>query len=101
MIEAPVRHLGQISGVVCHEQVGPQRYWMVEEENFAVSIAELVSSAMDAGERRKVQESLRHRVNFEKLICRSCATWACASPSTTSAPAIRRSVICADSPSIS
>ena len=68
MIEAPVRHLGQVSGVVCHEQVGPQRYWLVEEENFAVSIAELVSSAMDAGERRKVQESLRHRVNFEKLI---------------------------------
>src|SRR5213082_1648778 len=40
MIDAPIRRLGQINGVVCHEHVGPIRYWSVEEENFASSIAD-------------------------------------------------------------
>src|SRR4029079_5928814 len=52
VIDAPIRRLGSISGVVCHEHVGPMRYWTVEEENFASSIADLVVIAMDAAERR-------------------------------------------------
>jgi diguanylate cyclase (GGDEF)-like protein/PAS domain S-box-containing protein len=68
VIHTPIRHVGQIAGVVCHEHTGAPRYWTVEEENFAGSISDLVARAMDAGERREVQESLRHRVNFEKLI---------------------------------
>jgi diguanylate cyclase (GGDEF)-like protein/PAS domain S-box-containing protein len=70
MIDAPIRRLGQINGVVCHEHVGPIRYWSVEEENFASSIADLVVIAMDAAERRHTQESLRRRVDFEQLISR-------------------------------
>jgi diguanylate cyclase (GGDEF)-like protein/PAS domain S-box-containing protein len=70
MIDAPIRRLGQINGVVCHEHVGPIRYWNVEEENFASSIADLVVIAIDAAERRQTQESLRRRVDFEQLISR-------------------------------
>jgi diguanylate cyclase (GGDEF)-like protein/PAS domain S-box-containing protein len=70
MIDAPIRRLGQICGVVCHEHVGPIRYWRVEEENFASSIADLVVIAMDAAERRNAQESLRRRVEYEQLISR-------------------------------
>jgi len=68
MLDAPVRRLGQITGVVCFEHVGPQRYWTTEEEAFASSIADLVTMALDATERRHAQEALRHRVEFEKLI---------------------------------
>jgi diguanylate cyclase (GGDEF)-like protein/PAS domain S-box-containing protein len=68
MLDAPFRHLGQIAGVVCHEHVGSRRTWSVEEENFASAIADLVSLAIDASERRKFQETLQHRVEFEKLI---------------------------------
>jgi diguanylate cyclase (GGDEF)-like protein/PAS domain S-box-containing protein len=68
LIDAPFRHLGQMAGVVCHEHIGPARYWTVEEENFASSLADLVTLAIDASERREAQELLRHRVELETVI---------------------------------
>jgi len=68
VIEAPIRRFGQIVGVVCNEHVGRTRTWTVEEESFASAIADLVSMAMDASERREAQRSLHHRLEFEKLI---------------------------------
>jgi diguanylate cyclase (GGDEF)-like protein/PAS domain S-box-containing protein len=68
MVDAPVRRLGQLSGVVCCEHVGEPRDWTVDEESFTGSIADLVVTAIDAAERREVQQSLRHRVEFEKLV---------------------------------
>jgi diguanylate cyclase (GGDEF)-like protein/PAS domain S-box-containing protein len=68
LIDAPFRHLGQMAGVVCHEHVGAPRYWTVEEENFASSLADLVTLAIDASERREAQELLRHRVELETVI---------------------------------
>jgi diguanylate cyclase (GGDEF)-like protein/PAS domain S-box-containing protein len=68
MVDAPIRHRGQIAGVVCIEHVGPLRYWTVEEESFAGSLADLVAMALDAADRHKAQESLGHRLEFEKLI---------------------------------
>ncbi|MDQ3281511.1 MAG: EAL domain-containing protein [Acidobacteriota bacterium] len=68
MLDAPIRRLGHIAGVVCFEHTGPQRNWTIEEENFATSIADLVAMAIDATDRRQAQEALRHRVEFEKLV---------------------------------
>jgi diguanylate cyclase (GGDEF)-like protein/PAS domain S-box-containing protein len=70
LLDAPIRRLGQMAGIVCHEQVGASRSWTLEEENFAGSIADLVSMAIDASERRQTQDSLRFRAEFEKLIAR-------------------------------
>jgi diguanylate cyclase (GGDEF)-like protein/PAS domain S-box-containing protein len=68
MLDAPIRRLGQMTGVLCFEHTGPQRTWTVEDENFASSLADLVAMAVDATERRQAQEALRHRVEFEQLI---------------------------------
>ena len=68
VIEAPIRRLGQLVGVVCNEHIGAPRMWYTEEENFASAIADLVSMAIDASERRGVQDSLQHRLEFERLI---------------------------------
>jgi len=68
MVDAPFRHLGEMAGVVCHEHIGPPRYWTVEEENFASSLADLVTLAIDASERHEAQELLRHRVELETVI---------------------------------
>jgi diguanylate cyclase (GGDEF)-like protein/PAS domain S-box-containing protein len=68
MLDAPIRRLGQMNGVICFEHTGPQRAWTTEEENFATSVADLVAMAIDAMERRQTQEALRHRVEFEQLI---------------------------------
>jgi diguanylate cyclase (GGDEF)-like protein/PAS domain S-box-containing protein len=68
MLDSPVRHLGQISGVVCHEHIGGTRQWTPDEESFASSVADLVSMALDATERRDAQQRLQHRVEFEQLV---------------------------------
>ena len=68
IIDAPIRHRGQVVGVVCHEHVGAPRTWSPEDENFACAIADVVGLALDARERRDAQESLAHRLQFEKLI---------------------------------
>jgi diguanylate cyclase (GGDEF)-like protein/PAS domain S-box-containing protein len=68
MLDAPIRRLGNMTGVICFEHTGTPRVWTADDEHFAGSIADLVAMAMDANERRQVQEALRHRVEFEKLI---------------------------------
>ena len=68
MLDAPIRRLGQMTGVICFEHIGPQRTWSAEDENFASSLADLVAMAIDATERRQAQEALRHRVELERLI---------------------------------
>jgi diguanylate cyclase (GGDEF)-like protein/PAS domain S-box-containing protein len=67
-ITSPIRHGGQIAGVVCIEHVGERREWTSEEESFAGAIADLVAMSVDSADRRSTQESLQHRLEFEKLI---------------------------------
>jgi len=59
ILDAPIRLNGQMVGVVCHEHVGASRQWGLEEHNFAASIADLVSLAIEASERKRSQEELR------------------------------------------
>ena len=59
VIYAPVRLGGQLVGVVCNEQVGPVRKWSPLEQNFAGSMADLVSMTMETYERKRATEELR------------------------------------------
>lgn len=59
MLDAPIWLEGRMVGVVCHEQVEPGRQWALEEENFAGSIADLVSLAIEAHERQRTETALR------------------------------------------
>ncbi len=58
MLDAPLRRAGRLIGVVCHEHVGPARDWAPEEQEFAASIAEFVSLALETSERRRAEERL-------------------------------------------
>jgi len=68
MLDCPIRHAGQISGIVCHEHRGAPRVWTPDEESFAGSIADVVSMAIDAEERRETHARLQHRLEFERLV---------------------------------
>jgi PAS domain S-box-containing protein len=57
-LDAPIRLGGQTVGVLSSEQVGAARPWTPEDENFARSAADLVSFALEARERRQMQEKL-------------------------------------------
>lgn len=66
MLDAPVRHEGALVGVVCHEHVGTPRVWAGEEQEFAASVADFVSLALEASERRKAEQA--YRVAQEELL---------------------------------
>ncbi len=68
MLDAPIRLGGRTVGVVCHEHVGPPRQWTLEDENFAGSIADMVSLAIEASERKRAEEELRARARQQAAV---------------------------------
>lgn len=61
MMDVPIRLGGKVVGIVCHEQVGAVREWSHEDQDFASSIADTVSLAFVAEERRKAEEALQEK----------------------------------------
>ncbi len=59
LLDAPLYLGGTVAGVVCHEHVGSQRQWSAEEQAFAGSVGDLVSLAMEADRRIRVERALR------------------------------------------
>ena len=59
MLDAPIRHRGQTIGVVCHEHVGSNREWTLDEQNFSSSVADFVSLTFETIERKRAEEALR------------------------------------------
>lgn len=59
MLDVPIRHEGRTSGVVCNEHSGPTRSWNGEEQNFAASLADLVTLALETDRRRRYTQRLK------------------------------------------
>jgi len=58
MMDVPVWLNGDVVGVVCHEHVGPKREWTLEEQEFAASVADMISVTLEASERKRAVEAL-------------------------------------------
>jgi len=52
MLDVPLRQAGGTLGVLCAEHVGGARIWTVDEQNFAISVANLLAAAGADAERR-------------------------------------------------
>lgn len=59
MLDVPIWREGRVVGIVCHEHAGGARRWTGEEQDFAVSVADMVSLALEAGERARAEAALR------------------------------------------
>ncbi len=59
MLDVPIRHRGEMVGIVCCEHVGPAREWTAEERSFAASLADLVGRCLTARARVETEEKLR------------------------------------------
>jgi PAS domain S-box-containing protein len=59
MLDAPIWLRGQMVGAICHEHIGNQRQWTVEEQQFAAALADYVSLAMESRDRAQAQAALQ------------------------------------------
>ncbi len=63
MMDVPIHLHGKMIGIVCHEHIGSLREWTSEEEDFAVSVADMVSLAMSVDELQTAESKLRDERN--------------------------------------
>jgi two-component system sensor histidine kinase/response regulator len=59
MLDTPVKLEGMTVGVLCLEHTGTTRDWTAEDQNFARSLSNLVSLALEARERLRTFKALR------------------------------------------
>ena len=67
LLDAPIRLGGQTVGIIGHRHVDGPRAWTSEEQNFAASMADLVSLAMEASERKRAEERLSRLAYYDSL----------------------------------
>ncbi|MBD2339455.1 PAS domain S-box protein [Calothrix sp. FACHB-156] len=65
MLDSPIRLGGKTVGVLCLESVLVAHHWTQEDQNFARSLGNLVSLALEARERRRAETA--RRISEEKL----------------------------------
>ena len=68
MLDVPIRMRGGVAGVLRHEQRGLGRRWSLEDQSFAVAVADLVALSIEASEHRKADEELRRRDRLLKAV---------------------------------
>ncbi len=69
MLDVPIRFNGETVGVICHEHIGDAREWKLDEQNFAASIADLISLLLESNERRQAENALRRsQKQYESLV---------------------------------
>ena len=68
MLDVPLRQRDTTRGVLCVEHVGAARDWTVDERNFALSVANLVSAAIAENEREQAVQRLAENEARVRLV---------------------------------
>ena len=68
MLDVPLRHDNTTVGVLCAEHVGGARSWTVDEQNFTISVANLIVVAIVEEERRSALVRLAESETRARLI---------------------------------
>lgn len=69
MLDVPIKAGGKMIGVFCNEHIGSPRKWLVDEQNFCSSMADLVALMMESTERQRAEKTLRRsEKHFRSLI---------------------------------
>ena len=67
MLDVPVWHEGRLSGVLCHEHVGATRKWSAEDEDFATSVSQVVSSGLAARAHTRAEADTRRAAFLDSV----------------------------------
>jgi PAS domain S-box-containing protein len=64
MMDVPIRLQGRIIGLICHEHIGSPKEWTNSDQDFAASVADMISLKLEATDRIKAEQTLE-RLNKE------------------------------------
>jgi len=69
MMDATILRGSEPIGVVCFENVGEPRVWTIDEQNFAVAVADFISLSMELHHHQQTTEELQlYKENLEELV---------------------------------
>ena len=68
MLIAPIRRQGRVVGVLSFQHVGGPRMWDASDVDFAASVGDLLALAIEQGERKQAEASLRQSEGRYKAI---------------------------------
>ena len=75
MLDGTIWLNNEVVGVVCHEHMGGEREWTLDEQSFAGSVADFVQITIETHSRRKVEaDLLDYQKNLENIIKDRTAT---------------------------
>jgi two-component system cell cycle sensor histidine kinase/response regulator CckA len=77
MLDVPVQVGGVLDGVLCHEHIGSPRSWTTDEKTFAVAMANLVSLALEGGERREAERAVAEKTEVLEAIFNNAPVMLC------------------------
>lgn len=68
-LDVPIFVAGEIIGVICIEHKGKQRDWTLEEQNFAISVGNIFSLALEISRHKKLEKSIQSvKDNFVNVV---------------------------------
>ncbi len=67
VMDVPIWLEGELVGVLCHETF-KTRHWKFEEQDFASSLAHLISLGLEASKRKKAEESLKASLKEKEIL---------------------------------
>lgn len=68
IMTGPIRMGGKIAGIISFYMAGAVRKWTLEDQQFASSMADMVSLVLEDYERLKTKQKLEYRLAFDDLI---------------------------------
>jgi len=72
LLGVPVRIKGKVAGILCNEHTGELRDWLLEEQEFAASVSDLVAISTVADKHNQAEEKLRNSEElYHKLVTAS------------------------------
>lgn len=74
LLDAPIRVGGKYIGILCHEHCGEPRKWKTDEQQFAASMADMVSLAYETSERQRAQKALTESEERFRILAESSSS---------------------------
>ena len=69
LLDATIRMNNEIFGAVCHEHIGAERKWTLDEQSFAGSIADALRISIESQRRFEAEQALKqHSEHLEDLV---------------------------------